>query len=294
MPSDLNWVESLLYRLITAPSGVAEGLAQEKSLVSGGLTSVIIGDDRLSAEERVDIYANMYFYRILDVLKEDFPATLAILGAERFHNLVTGYLIEYPPAHFSISYAGNHLADFLADHPLREEFPFLADLARMERALIEVFHATDATALDAEQMRAIPPEDWPSLNLTLHPSIQTLELQWDVATILRAVEQGEEPSQPAREAIAMMVWRNRNRVYYRAIDDLEREQLAVISGGTSFARNLRDDRRCRRRGKSRGRDQSTPRNLAAAMASSCAGERVTIRSGFASDHPRSLRNRSRK
>ena len=25
MPSDLSWVESLLYRLITAPSGVAEG-----------------------------------------------------------------------------------------------------------------------------------------------------------------------------------------------------------------------------------------------------------------------------
>ena len=234
MPSDLIWVESLLYRLITAPAGVEEGLAQEQSLTSGGLAQVIAGDARLSAAERVDIYANMYFYRLLDVLKEDFPATLAILGAERFHNLVTGYLIEYPPAHFSISYAGNHLADFLADHPLREEFPFLADLTRMERALIEVFHATDATALDAEQMRAIPPEDWPSLNLTLHPSIQTLELQWDVATILRAVEQGEEPSQPAREAIAMMVWRNRNRVYYRAIDDLEREQLAAISGGTSF------------------------------------------------------------
>ena len=50
----------------------------------------------------------MYFYRILDVLKEDFPATLAVLGADNFHNLVTGYLIEYPPQHFSISYAGNH------------------------------------------------------------------------------------------------------------------------------------------------------------------------------------------
>ena len=26
--------------------------------------------------ERVDIYANMYFYRLLEVLQEDFPATL--------------------------------------------------------------------------------------------------------------------------------------------------------------------------------------------------------------------------
>ena len=100
----------------------------------GGLARVIAGDDRLSAEERVNIYANMYFYRILEVLEEDFPATRAVLGPERFHNLVTGYLIEYPPAHFSISYAGNHLADFLGDHPLREEFPFLENLARLERA----------------------------------------------------------------------------------------------------------------------------------------------------------------
>jgi hypothetical protein len=153
MPSDLNWTERLLYRLITAPSGVAEGLAAEKVLAPNGLSQVITGDERLSAEERVEIYGNMYFYRILDVLKEDFPATLAMLGDARFHNLVTGYLIEYPPEHFSIAYAGKHLADFIESHPMREEFPYLADLARMERALIDVFHAADRTPLDGEAMR---------------------------------------------------------------------------------------------------------------------------------------------
>jgi len=235
MPSDLHWVESLLYRLITAPSGVVEGLAAEKSLAPGGLAQVIAGDDRLSAEERVDIYANMYFYRILDVIKEDFPATLAILGDERFHNLVTGYLIEYPPAHFSISYAGDRLADFIRDHPPREEFPFLADLARLERALIDVFHAPDSVPLDAEQMRAISPEDWPALKLTAHPAHQILALEWNVAAILKSVEQGEEPSYPVRDDISMLVWRNRNRVYYRAIDPSERDELSAIAKGTTFA-----------------------------------------------------------
>jgi hypothetical protein len=235
MASDLSWVEGLLYRLITAPSGVAEGLAQEKSLSSGGLARVIAGDERLSAEERVDIYANMYFYRILEVLQEDFPATLAMLGAERFHNLATGYLIEYPPAHFSIAYAGNHLADFLNDHPLREEFPFLRDLARLERALIDVFHAVDAVPLDAEQMRAIAPADWPSLQLRRHPASELLELQWDVASILQSVEQGEEPSAPAQGAMTVLVWRSHNHVYYRALDAAEHSQLAAIAKGTTFA-----------------------------------------------------------
>jgi hypothetical protein len=234
MPSDLKWVETLLYRLITAPSGVAEGLAHEKSLAPNGLASVIIGDDRLNAEERVDIYANMYFYRLLDVLKEDFPATLAVLGEDRFHNLATGYLIEYPPAHFSISLAGEHLADFIRAHPLREEFPFLADLAQFERALIEVFHAPDAPALDAEAMRAIPPQHWPDLKLRLHPAHQILELEWNLAPILKAVEQGEPPPHPTREAIVMLVWRRRNTVFYRAIDTAERDAFDALAKGTSF------------------------------------------------------------
>src|SRR5579863_5534234 len=128
MPTNLKNLQSLLYRLITAVSGVAEGLASERDLGAGGIGAVVLGDDRLSAEARVDIYANMYFYRILDALKEDFPATLAVLGDDKFHNLVTGYILEYPPTEPSISYCGRFLADYLRDHPMRERAPFIADL----------------------------------------------------------------------------------------------------------------------------------------------------------------------
>src|SRR5580700_12173890 len=121
MPTELKELQCLLYRLITAPSGVAEGLAAEHDLGAGGLDAIVLGDDRLSAEARVDIYANMYFYRIRDALKEDFPATLAVLGDDNFHNLVTGYLIEYPPTEPSLYYCGQHLAAYLRDHPMRAD-----------------------------------------------------------------------------------------------------------------------------------------------------------------------------
>jgi hypothetical protein len=235
MPSDLNWTERLLYRLITAPSGVAEGLAQEKSLAPKGLADVIAGDDRLSAEERVDIYANMYFYRILDVLKEDFPATFATIGDAGFHNLVTGYLVEYPPEHFSISYAGARLADFIENHPVSEEFPHLADLARMERALIEVFHAPDATPLDVESMRETPASEWPALKLARHPATEILNLEWNVASILQALDRSEELPSPARERTCVLIWRARSRVFYRAIDPSERDELDAFTRGCTFA-----------------------------------------------------------
>ena len=195
MQTQLKNLQSLLYRLITAPSGVAEGLAAERDLRAGGLDAIVLGDERLSAEARVDIYANMYFYRIRDALKEDFSATLAVLGDDNFHNLVTGYLIEYPPTEPSISHCGRHLADYLRDHPLREGAPFIADLAKLERAVVEVFHGPDAAALEPDSLRAIAPEDWPALKLRIHPAAQILALEWRVSELLRAVEE-EHPWNP--------------------------------------------------------------------------------------------------
>jgi hypothetical protein len=231
----LAGLEALLYRLITAPRGVEEGLANEKSFRAAGLESIICGDDRLSAKERVEIYANAYFYRLLDVLKEDFPATLAVLGDVNFHNLITGYLIEYPPTEPSIFYAGRHLQDFLRTHPMRDQSPFLADLAGLERTTLEVFHGPEAQSLDAAGMREVPPQDWPAMTLRTHPAARIMDLGWCVDTLLRAVENNEawEPSAPGPASI--LVWRQNSRVYYRQLESGERTALGLAQNGATFA-----------------------------------------------------------
>jgi hypothetical protein len=235
MPTHLNKLESLLYRLITAPNGVAEGLAAEHTLGAGGLDAIVRGDDRLSAEARVDIYANMYFYRILDALKEDFPATLAVLGDDNFHNLVTGYLLEYPPTEPSISQCGRYLADYLRDHPLRDGAPFIADLARLERAIVEVFQAPDAVALEPDALRAIAPSDWPGMKLTIHPSAQILALDWRVSDLLRAVEEQREWKAAEQGAVKVLVWRRDARVFYRDLEPAEAAALEAASRNGTFA-----------------------------------------------------------
>lgn len=245
---DLKHLQELLYRLIVAPSGVAEGLVHETMLPVGGLAQLIASDDRMTPTERVEIYANGYFYRILDVLKEDFPATLAVVGADNFHNLATGYLIDYPPTEPSIHQAGKNFPLFIAAHPLRERWPFLGDLALLERTTLESFHAADASALDIEAMRAIAPEDWPAIAMRLHPATRLVESAWRVDQVLRvvedassqsadAIEDDEAPVEPNREDVTIVVWRRDARVFYRALETVEREALRLASadGGTTFA-----------------------------------------------------------
>ena len=231
----LKNLENLLYRLITAPSGVAEGLAAERDLDAAALGAIVLGDNRLSAEARVDIYANMYFYRLRDALKEDFPATLAVLGDENFHNLVTGYLLEYPPAEPSISYCGRYLPTWLRDHPLRDGAPFIADLAALERAIVEVFHGPDAAALEPDALRAIAPADWPSLKLRIDPSAQILALDWRVSDLLRAVEEHRPWTPAQRAAVKVLVWRRNARVFHRDLEPAEADALDAASRNATFA-----------------------------------------------------------
>jgi hypothetical protein len=236
MPIDLKQLQSLLYRLITAPSGVADGLAAERDLGAGGLDAVVLGDDRLSSEARVDIYANMYFYRILDALKEDFPATLTVLGDENFHNLVTGYLLEHPPTDPSITNSGSHIADYLRDHPMLATAPFIADLAKLERATVEVFLGPDAPALDPESLRAVAVEDWPAMNLKLHPSAQLLALDWRVSDLLQAVED-RRPWNPAEKgAVKVLIWRANAQVFHRDLDHAEANALEAAAQSATFAK----------------------------------------------------------
>ncbi|HLW69041.1 MAG TPA: DNA-binding domain-containing protein [Candidatus Binataceae bacterium] len=232
---ELERIQSLLYRLITAPSGVAEGLAAEGLRGADELSALISGDERLTAFERLGIYADAYFYRLLEVLKEDYPATLAILGDAQFHNLITGYLLEDPPTEPSIMYAGSKLPAFLRGHPLAEQRPFLADLATLERALIEIFHAADAIALDAATMKAIALAEWPAITIRRHPASRILELDWHVEGVLRAVERAEDWSVPACAPVNLLVWRRNAQVSYRELEPGERDALMLAERGASFA-----------------------------------------------------------
>ena len=236
MTSPLKHTQSLLYRLITAPDGVAEGVAAERQLPPGGVAAFIRGDDRLSADDRVGIYAHMYLDRLLEVLTEDYPATRAVLGEDNFHNLITGYLVEYPPTEPSVTWAGRYLADFLRDHLMRSRFPFIADLAMLERSTIDVFCAADVPVLETSEMSALPPVQWAAVKLRRVPATAILGARWKVADVLKAIEEKRQWETPAAQSNRILVWRRHSRVSYRDVGGSEAAALSMLSRTTTFGR----------------------------------------------------------
>jgi len=232
MPA-LRDTEELFWKLITAPEGVADGL-RRIDMKPDELGRVISGDARLDAVQRLDIYANMYFWRLLDILRGDYSALVAAVGDDRFHNLVTDYLLACPSAHPSVRNVGVKLPAFLARQPVAAERPWLVELARLERAPIELFDGPEGEPLTLDDLRTRAPEDFVALPLPLVPSHLFLDVEHAVDDVWRAVENEQPMEEPAAGARTLLVWRQEVTVYHRALEPMERAALLKARDGAPF------------------------------------------------------------
>lgn len=131
-------------------------------------------DRHISADSLVNVYSNAYFYRLLECLYEEFPTTLAVVGSDNFSALTRGY------CRYGRLRSPRYLSRAISARVHFQSFawpgvgPFITDLAKLERTILEVFHAPAAPALSDECMRAIPPRQWSSTKLEIHPAVKHL------------------------------------------------------------------------------------------------------------------------
>ena len=194
------------------------------------IEELVDGDARLPAIARLEIYADMYFARIHEVLGDEYPKTAAALGAAGFHRLVLDYLDSCRPNHPAMREVGARLPAFLAAHPAGARRPWLAELARLERARLEMVDSTDAQILTLEALRTLPPERFAALHLRLVPSHALCATRFDVVAVL-AVQTIPAPRSPSRPRRRCWSWRRELEVLHRAVDGEEADWLRRLEAG---------------------------------------------------------------
>jgi len=239
----------MFWALITAPAGVRPGiedLARAGRTNAAEVEAIFTGDDRLPVADRLDIYANMYFFRLLDCLVEDYPKTRALLGHDRFHNLATDYVLACPSGHPSLRHFGSRLPGFLETHPLRDGWPCLADLARLEWARGEVFDAPDARPLSRDDLARLPAERAGEAVFSLIPACSVLTVDHAVAGVWRDLDHqagaapGHEPVSlavpVARRSARIRVWRGKDLIHHASMEAEDARCLDLLRQGESLGR----------------------------------------------------------
>ena len=164
---------------------------------------IVKPNDRLTSVERLEIYNRVYWFRLLSSMMDDFPGLRAIIGDEKFEQVVLGYLTELPSRSFTLRDLGSRLESWLREHP-----EFIAGHERMALDMVRLEWA-DIEAYDAAEFPILTPGELASMGedptFRLQPYVQLLDLaRISVDELLLKVRESEEPESDISSNVVMM------------------------------------------------------------------------------------------
>jgi hypothetical protein len=206
-------------------------------LKDNDIVNHIVDTDRLAGSERLAIYGNAYYARLIEALEQDYEALHTLLGDDQFTRLCESYIGAYPSRRPSLRFFGAHMSDYLSSHEPYNRHPYLQEMAILEWMLIEAFDATDAPVVSEGDAAVIPPERWPALKLILHPSVRWFNYHWNILPVWKAATENNDIPELVRldSKAWCVVWRHNLMTRYRSLDTDEVVVMKAVQGGENFA-----------------------------------------------------------
>lgn len=216
----LDVVQRWFQAVVSHPGGVEGGAVSDEAqalirLNRGELEAVVRRSRNLTAAERLSIYANAYYSRLLECLGANYPILKQTLGEEIFDSFAFEYLQQYPSRSYTLDHLGESFAKFLDETRPEDEgagWPdFLIDLATFEWTIAKVFDGPGVegrTLLTPEALQSFPPERFAEARLVPVPCLHVLTFRFPVNayyTAARQVPEGEEVPvpEPGEEHVAL-------------------------------------------------------------------------------------------
>ena len=230
-----------MLRVVQHPDGVQAGWrdAVEAGEVPEGATrleDVVPGNDRLTAEQQLRIYAYAYYRRLIDVMAEEYPGVLALLGEEGFDGLVRAFLQEHPSTSWTLNRLSVPFPAWLRSEGDRRgdgRMLFAADVARVERAMDDVWDAPFEDPISADALAAVPPEGWADLHLVTAQCLRLLALDHPVTDFMDLARAGEPADIAPPTPSWVLVHRRGTRRFRPPLTHEQFDLLsALVAGGT--------------------------------------------------------------
>lgn len=148
--------------------------------------AAVIGRNGKPAGRRYDVYRNNVTVSLIDALAAIYPAVQRITGTDFFRAMARFHVRNTPPTSPLLFEYGRDFPDFVANYAHAQDMPWLADVARIERAWLDAYHAADAVPLPPACLSAIALERIGDLVFTPHPATRIVRSQYAAVTIFAA------------------------------------------------------------------------------------------------------------
>jgi hypothetical protein len=231
-----RWMQAVIEHPGTAEEAVRSPAAQTE-LDPGTIEGVILPSKTLSSVERVGVYQGMYLLRMIEALEGDYPAVAHYLGTDGFAELVERYAKAHPSRSYTFNRFGGKFPEYIRDAKWLRRRAVLSDLARLERAVTEVFDAPQSPSWPAEEIEKIPPEAWEAAVLQPIAAFRVLAFAYPVNAYLQSVKSDDHdhPALPRRPTWAA-VYRKNYEVWRLDLGRPAYRFLSALSSGRPFGK----------------------------------------------------------
>jgi len=136
----------------------------------------------LRPAQRIQIYNQQYWWRLLNTLHESFPLVTRLFGYFDFNQTIgIPYLTKYPPRHWSLGLLGDRLTQWCLEDYKAADVQLVSDAAELDWAFSASFAVGAVKSLTQEEI-ATPDTATAILDKTLYlqPHIHLFEWEYDL------------------------------------------------------------------------------------------------------------------
>jgi hypothetical protein len=198
-----------------------------------------------TAEQRLQIYHNNWAISLRQALAGVYPVINKLVGEEFFAYAAGAYLQAHPSRTGNVHDFGDAFPTFLAQLAGAESLPYLPDVARLEWAYHEVFHAPEGMALDVEQLAVVLSGESAeqvtaacNLYLQLSPCCRYVQSDYPILSIWQLNQDagsGNEVVDIGAGGMQLALVRNNIAIEFHPLSAAAYTLLAALHSGDSFA-----------------------------------------------------------
>lgn len=242
----LERIQRWFHASITHPGGSREGLESDLAkrslpVANQPLDDILLPSNALNSIERLSIYADMYFERLIEIMADEFPSVRYLLGPQIFADAMKAYITHHPSTHYNLARLGQEFPRFLSDEGERLAVPhreFAAAVATVERTMEVVFDERQLEPVLFDELQAIPPQGWHRVRLRTIPALRLVQLPYPVNDYISAVRENRRIDIPDAGSSFIVIYRLAYRVWRMELDELQFNLLSELQNGRTLGEAL--------------------------------------------------------
>lgn len=164
----------------------------------------VVDPEGRPAPKRFSVYRNNVAGSLTRALEAAFPTVRTLVGDEFFAAMAGVFLRAHPPRSRILMLYGAEMPAFLEAFPPVAGLGYLPDIARVDQAMRESYHAADSQPLPEVEFQRLIGEDIAALRLRLAPSLRLVRSRWPVGAIWSATHSGGPTPVPQAEDVLIL------------------------------------------------------------------------------------------